>query len=297
MVSITPSVINTTETALRRFSPVERDCYTDEEFQLPNLLWEYGYRYSIKNCLYEAVIQKIIKNCSCFPSTASNVKNLEICTGKKLKCSRSFLSIMGSHKNPNLSSANNTVNRKLKCLQRCNLQTETIMTTSSIFPNKKNFMYQSEMCLVLQKITTICTHNRQKKVFESKVGRPTICQEIIELNKPPRPLCTENNEPDIGIASKNMHTIDFLFNYSVENIALVNIFIKDPYYTSFSKSEQIPVISFIGNAGGLVSLCLGISCISAFEVIYHLFNYLHTIFLSLVCRTKSSKTNIFHMKK
>ena len=33
-------------------------CYADEEFYFPNLKRESGYRYSAKNCLYEAVIER-----------------------------------------------------------------------------------------------------------------------------------------------------------------------------------------------------------------------------------------------
>jgi len=35
------------------------------------------------------------------------------------------------------------------------------------------------------------------------------------------------------------------------------------------KDENIPVISFIGNAGGLLGLCLGMSFVSIFELFYH----------------------------
>jgi hypothetical protein len=41
-----------------------------------------GRRYSIKNCLYEAVLQNIISNCSCMPSfVKKNPKKIKICTG------------------------------------------------------------------------------------------------------------------------------------------------------------------------------------------------------------------------
>ncbi len=33
------------------------------------------------------------------------------------------------------------------------------------------------------------------------------------------------------------------------------------------------MISFVGNAGGLVGLCMGFSFVSFFEILYHAFGY------------------------
>ena len=67
---------------------------------------------------------------------------------------------------------------------------------------------------------------------------------------------------------KQQDFVDFIFEYSKSNIALLNIFIKDPFYSKTKRDEQMTIISFIGNAGGLMSLCLGLSMISIFEMIY-----------------------------
>ena len=65
-----------------------------------------GYRYSIKNCLYEGVLQKIISECSCLPSFVElNRKNLPICTGEKLGCAAGWLDYLGSSKDPELTVA------------------------------------------------------------------------------------------------------------------------------------------------------------------------------------------------
>jgi len=274
LASMSPSIINTSDSALNRFSPADRDCYTDEEFLLPNLLWEGGFRYSVKNCLYESVIQHIITNCSCFPAFVEyNIKNIPYCSGTKLKCALRWLNKMGSHVDPDLTVAKNKANETLKCLQRCDLQTETVMTTSSIFPNKETFLYQPEFCLVLQKISKICTHQYQKKAFESRVSWPTLCEEILHMNNTLK-VCDALDNANETIANTNQKIIDFLFNYSTQNVAVLSIYFRDPYYTSYSKTEQTSPISFIGNAGGLVSLCLGMSFISLFEVLYHCFDCL-----------------------
>ncbi len=67
MASLSPAIVNTSESALTRFHPKERGCYTDDEFHLKRLGWEDGYRYSMKNCLYASLLETIISNCSCIP--------------------------------------------------------------------------------------------------------------------------------------------------------------------------------------------------------------------------------------
>ena len=67
MASLSPIIVNTSESAVSRFLPEERGCYIDDEFHLKRLGWEDGYRYSLKNCLYASLLEKIISNCSCIP--------------------------------------------------------------------------------------------------------------------------------------------------------------------------------------------------------------------------------------
>jgi len=44
--ALIPSLINTTENAISRFGPEDRNCYQDKEFQFNYLKWSEGYRYS-----------------------------------------------------------------------------------------------------------------------------------------------------------------------------------------------------------------------------------------------------------
>ena len=166
-MSIIPTIFNTTKSAVERFTPLERDCYLDDEFQLPNLRWDFGFRYSIINCLYESVLQKIMDNCSCLQSSSDfNFKNISACTGRKLQCALYWMRSFGSSIDPDLTMANDTQNYTKKCLQRCELQTETVSTTSSTFPNKNTFFFRPEFCYVLKKISIICSKSIHKLVFE-----------------------------------------------------------------------------------------------------------------------------------
>ena len=48
---------------------------------------------------------------------------------------------------------------------------------------------------------------------------------------------------------------------------------RDPYYTKIGRDEAMSTLSFISTAAGLLGLCMGLSFVSMFEVIYHFFNF------------------------
>lgn len=56
--------------------------------------------------------------------------------------------------------------------------------------------------------------------------------------------------------------------YSRENIAKVDIFLKDPYVKRFIREEKISEFTFVGTVGGLLGLFLGFSFVSAVEMVY-----------------------------
>ena len=102
----------TTEGAISFFTPARRNCYRDEEFQplyfnrvsssstlncLLNFnlkLQSTGFRYTMSNCLYASMIDKVETNCSCSPIFASMVTDEAIsgvkvkpkCIGHQIKC-------------------------------------------------------------------------------------------------------------------------------------------------------------------------------------------------------------------
>ena len=52
------------------------------------------------------------------------------------------------------------------------------------------------------------------------------------------------------------------------------MFIRDPYYTNIKRDRAMTFVNFLGNAGGLVGLCMGFILISAIEWVYHFFNFI-----------------------
>lgn len=79
LAALTPVIVNTSENVISRFTPLERGCYTNEEFHLKLFPWDNGYRYSLTNCLNSAVIERILQNCSCLPDFYKGVENLLPC--------------------------------------------------------------------------------------------------------------------------------------------------------------------------------------------------------------------------
>ena len=81
----------------------------------------------------------------------------------------------------------------------------------------------------------------------------------------------------------------FLNEYARQYFAVLKIFLKDPYYTNIIRDRQITLTNFVGNTGGLVGLCLGLSFISIFEGVYHLFNLFASGFTLLLKKIKKEE--------
>ena len=77
-----------------------------------------------------------------------------------------------------------------------------------------------------------------------------------------------------------MRSVEFeIFKYARENLAIINIFIKESYTKRFRKTEKMSRISYIASSGGLLGLCMGFSFVSLAEILYHL-----CICLGLFCK-------------
>ena len=62
--------------------------------------------------------------------------------------------------------------------------------------------------------------------------------------------------------------VDEVFAYGRENLALVHLFIQQPYYTKVKRDVAMTLTSYIANSGGLLGLCLGFSFLSGIEILY-----------------------------
>ena len=66
------------------------------------------------------------------------------------------------------------------CRQRCESQEQTLMSTSSSYPNRQTFPYREDFCLIMKKIATkICKDEQRKKAFENRYRESIRCTEIL----------------------------------------------------------------------------------------------------------------------
>ncbi len=273
---MTISVINATEAALG-LDPDIRDCYKSKDFFFKYMSYDVGFRYSMANCLYEAVLEAILDKCQCLP----NFVNFEIkgdkvptlvCRGKYLTCAREWLNNIGNDNydgvDLTMATTNSTDGTRLKCRERCEAQTQQLMSTSSSYPNRQTFPYRQDFCLVMKKVIKVCQDAQRSLAFAARYSALISCTELLNANE--NGMCTEKY-PLVSDITNNKRIVDFIFQYSADNIAVVKLFIRDPYYTNIKKDVQMTFISFLGNAGGLAGLCMGFSLVSFFEVIFHIF--------------------------
>lgn len=274
---MTPTILNTTESALG-MTPKIRNCYKQDEFYFHYMQFEQGFRYSMQNCLYESVLEAIIEIFECKPSFVNfNLGNLTLktCRNNELFGAREVMDNIGydnftyNGKRYDLSLArtNDSNEDPKKCFQRCEMQEQNLMSTSSSYPNKLTFPYRDDFCLILTKVVTkVCAEEYRKKAFLNRYRSQISCEELEQLYN--SKIC-EDGKADPADVKSNEKIFNFVHQYADDNIAVVKLFLRDPYYTNIKRDTEITLISFIGNTGGLLGLCMGLSAISLFELFYH----------------------------
>ena len=245
----------------------------------------------MQNCLYSSLLEKIMENCSCIPQFYSNYKfdgyqKLPTCQGRQMTCSNAWLNKMAS---PEISSASDTNNQARPCLHSCNYQTDMVTVSSASYPNYPIFPLRKDICITLQKLASLCSRSFHASVLEKNLGKKNItCQEILFANNTAK-LCRENDLLNSSLAPENSNLIDYLYSYAKTNMAVVTVFIKDPYYTSILRDESISFVTFLGNAGGLFGLFLGVSLVSIFEILYYCIDYIYYKAYKVLCKGNLEK--------
>lgn len=120
----------------------------------------------------------------------------------------------------------------------------------------------------------VCQNQYQREQLEGRYNKyQGLCNKIARLvGNDKASLCnisSPNEQPTYEMETDIQH---FIQEYSEQNIAVVKIYLKDPYYTNIKRDVAMTFTSFIGTAGGLVGLCVGLSFISVFELFYQFFN-------------------------
>ena len=98
-----------------------------------------------------------------------------------MACSEAWLERIGSEE---ISEASDINNKTMKCLQRCERQSETPTFTSSVFPVDATFSQHQFFCLALKKVSRICSDSSRVKIFEAILNETEMsCLEILNTNK------------------------------------------------------------------------------------------------------------------
>ena len=145
--------------------------------------------------------------------------------------------------------------------------------TVSAFLTEEIFSQTADFCLALSKVLRICNNLYKAKIFKPTIEQAEMTCEKIQNSNQTIKLCADIGKPNPDIIQSNPNLSKFIYAYAKQNFALLQYYIKDPYYTLIKCDEQISTISFIGNAGGLMGLCMGLSLISIFEMVYHFINF------------------------
>ena len=125
----------------------------------------------------------------------------------------------------------------------------------------------------------VCQDQHQRKQLEERYKEYQgitpwgICKKVSNLvGNDSSSLCNTSDPNEEPTYEMDPDIQKFIQEYSEQNIAVVKIYIKDPYYKNIKREVAMTFTSFIGTAGGLAGLCVGLSFISIFELFYHFFN-------------------------
>ena len=128
----------------------------------------------MSNCLFEATLQRIEKQCECVPRYfADEAPEIEVCQGLGISCMNDLLDVMGD---------NRTVydnGMEMVCLANCIDQKYDVKVTAATYPNKQAFIQSSEFCLVHDKLVKSC---QNEKRFTLEEVYPNMCNLLADSN-------------------------------------------------------------------------------------------------------------------
>ena len=283
-INLKPTFTYTTDDAIHRFSPEQRNCYANGEQNLSYLTEKVGYRYEMNNCLIDQVIRDIIWNCKCLPHLADNaieyyLEFIPWCTGLNLYCANQKLkSISAENKankkmlESNFKIGNLSKPAAIKCLPNCEIQDNNKEMSFAPYPEHKTFFYQKTFCDIASHILHFsCGKKYEERRFLINEEQPKICPILdafdeyfridVSCKKWPENFFENYDKPNSTLKNE-------LYRYAHKNLALVRIMMQSPYITKIKRDVAITTTNYVANTGGLLGLCLGFSFISCIEIIF-----------------------------
>ena len=271
-IEIKPTLISTSQNAIERFAPKDRDCYTDQEVHLKYLPKNYGYRYAMHNCYFQSTLEMIMTTCQCFPTFHPIVKEVseekfnDCTTQNSYKCANQILHQFGQHNYIHFNE------EKMKCLPSCEDQTNEINSAISNIKISKSLLKQEEFCILTQRLVEKCSSGSHKKngLNQKYEG---LCETIEPLKNVQ--FCSSNlwNMSEIpNCTVKKCPIEDVILDYAVDNLVLINMYIDDFHVTRFIKDEKMTRTSFIFAVAMILVVCLGWSIVTIAELLFLLFD-------------------------
>ena len=122
------------------------------------------FRYDMSNCMFEATLQRIEKECNCVPRYFSElVPEIEVCQGPSALCMQKLLNLMGDFR----TVYDNGTDTDEPCLANCMDQKYDVRVTSAAYANKLAFVQSPEFCLVYEKLLKSCQSEKRFTLEES----------------------------------------------------------------------------------------------------------------------------------
>ena len=280
-LGVAAKAIETSQAAKDTIIPQRRGCFFDDEIRLGDINQETGGRYEMTNCLFQAAADQIRERCKCDPGHYEIKPN--ICVGTDVACLKEVEGELGKWDEV-IDTLSNTTQ---KCMAACETATysDTMVSTAS-YPSQKSFMYTKESCILARKLVSTCEDERRESLVE---WYPNLCNQI-DILKATNSFCSDNSWNHESLNNRS----DFDFNefsstmakYAKDNIALVKIFMREPFAEVLKVNVKTTALDFISNIGGLMGLCMGFSLVTLAEILYHVLDAVWTKLFSVKTNVK-----------
>ena len=267
-IAVMARIVRTSQDAKWRFEPEVRGCYFEDEIRMTNVNSDVGGRYEMANCLYQAGLDQVKNRCQCDPSPYNIGSNA--CMGDKITCLKEIFKEMGKGTKVHDTLTNSTKT----CIAACATTSySNVIVGSSSFPNPKTFMNTKESCIIAQKLVSTCSDARRLSLVAQY---PNICDYISWLQDN-KAFCSEFKWNIELLANRNntgtFNFLDFkktLIEYASDNIAIIKVYMKEPFVEVLIRSVETSQVDFISSVGGLLGLCMGFSFVTVAEVLFYL---------------------------
>jgi len=285
-----------------------RTCYVDNNDRLefnPKYFDNAKYfKFSMSNCLYSSMVTAIENRCNCTPtysrrdvehtwlsSTFFTQLEPNACVGDKLKCMENLTRAWGSNENGlnlNMAEDENAPGEPPKlCHENCDSQELRVATSRSGYPKKRTLPLTEDFCMIVSKMRDICKDKNRATAFtehyeyetplvggerhlDCAIVRDPNVKHHCNLRHGQKTLYNPdpNAEEDARAAEELLEKA--VARYAEDNLLVVRVFLKDPYYQKMIRDRKMSGSSFFGSAGGWLGLCIGLSAMSVVEICYHI---------------------------